>query len=312
MASETIQKARTNVARNVALTKAKDKNILAGPDSPLKDTTVARLEAIESSYSDKTDELRTKKSEKVAATTTKTDKALALFFLVTHFLQVFMLGVIRKVFPAAALSYYALDVVDPTVPPLGTDAELTNVSKVIGTGDAARMAGTGSPVAMAMPTAAQVATARGEFITASNNKDVAENDWKETGEGLNALNTEADEVLNLVIGEVEATTVNKTAGAARDIGRTWGFIYVRKGSPKRLFGKVINDVTNEVIGDVDVRLDNGVNEDTTGADGLYSLNTTLMGEQVLLADHPIFKPYSGTVTFVENQDLNFDIRMTPL
>jgi hypothetical protein len=312
MSSEAKQKPRTNGKRNSGLTKAAATSTLAGPDTPLKPSTILRLEAIQDSYATQTTDLNTKKNNKVAATTVKTAKGSFLTTIVSHFLQVFILGVVRKVFPNAALSFFGLDVINPTLPPLSTDAEIADVSKLIGTGDTERMAGTGFPVAMAMPTAAQVATARAEFIIASNDKDAAETAFKASAEALNAMNIEADEVLNLVNGEVDATTVNMSAGAARDVGRLWGFVYVKVGSPKRLTGIVTDIVTGKAIEDADVQLDNGTNEDTTGVDGLYELNTTLMSVQLLLATHPLYADFAQDVTFVENQNLVYEIKMTPL
>jgi hypothetical protein len=312
MSSETKQKARTIGQRNAGLTKARAKNTLSGPDTPLKATTIVRLEAVQESYETGTADLNTTKNNKVAATAVKLSKAIVLTNTASHFLQVFMLGVIRAVFPNAALSFFNLDVVNPTLPPISTDADITNVSLTIIKGDASRMSGAGSPVAMAMPSAAQVATARAGFLTASDEKDIAAEAFKAASDVLAVLNTEADEVLNLVGAEVEAVTVNDTPGAARDIGRTWGFIYVKTGSPKRLTGTVINILTGELIEDADVELENGVNQDTTGPAGTYELNTTLMGVQPLLATHPHYTPFAENVTFVENENLEFTVKMTPL
>lgn len=99
-------------------------------------------------------------------------KRAAMF--VSHFHQVYDLGVARDVFTAAGRSYYGRSISDTTIPDPGDDDELADALDAIIKGEADRQAAEGAAyVAMSNPSAAQVATVRTAFTAARNPKNLA-------------------------------------------------------------------------------------------------------------------------------------------
>jgi hypothetical protein len=99
-------------------------------------------------------------------------KRAAMF--VSHFHQVYDLGVARDVFTAAGRSFYGRSISDTTIPDPGDDDALADALDAIIKGEADRQAAEGVAfVAMSNPSAAQVATVRTAFTTARNPKNLA-------------------------------------------------------------------------------------------------------------------------------------------
>lgn len=93
---------------------------------------------------------------------------------VSHFHQVYDLGVTREVYTAAGRSYYGRNISDTTIPDPGDDDDLSDALDAIINGEAARQTAEGAAfVAMSNPSAAQVATVRTAFTTARNPKNLA-------------------------------------------------------------------------------------------------------------------------------------------
>ncbi len=99
-------------------------------------------------------------------------KRAAMF--VSHFHQVYDLGVAREVFTAAGRSYYGRNISDTTIPDPSDDDDLSDALDAIIKGETDRQAAEGAAfVAMSNPSAAQVATVRTAFTTARNPKNLA-------------------------------------------------------------------------------------------------------------------------------------------
>ena len=99
-------------------------------------------------------------------------KRAAMF--VSHFHQVYDLGVAREVYAAAGRSYYGRSFCDTTIPDPGDDDDLADALDAIIKGETDRQTAEGAAfVAMSNPSAAQVVAVRTAFNTARNPKKLA-------------------------------------------------------------------------------------------------------------------------------------------
>ena len=152
---------------------------------------------------------------------------------VSHFHQVYDLGVARGVFTAGGRAYYGREVNAQKVPNLSSAAEVIEVAGKIGPGEAARRAAEGpTNVAMALPSAAQVTAIytpvkaqHDASLTAQAFTDLQQNE-------LAALYPEAQRLAVQLCNTVEYRLENADAyqhlspAGRRAIARRWGLVYI--------------------------------------------------------------------------------------
>ncbi len=147
---------------------------------------------------------------------------------VSHFHQVYDLGVARDVFTAAGRSYYGRSISDTTIPDPGDDDDLADALDAIIKGEPDRQAAEGvSFVAMGNPSAAQVVAVRTTFNTARNPKSLALQKTDREREEASVMLPEALERCKDIYETVEYFYRKDTDDASR---RTkcarWGVLYV--------------------------------------------------------------------------------------
>ncbi len=152
-------------------------------------------------------------------------KRAAMF--VSHFHQVYDLGIARDVFTAAGRSYYGRSISDTTIPDPGDDDDLADALDAIIKGETDRQAAEGvSFVAMGNPSAAQVAAVRTAFTTARNPKSLALQKTDREREEASVMLPEALERCKDIYETVEYFFRKDTDDASR---RTkcarWGIMY---------------------------------------------------------------------------------------
>jgi hypothetical protein len=127
---------------------------------------------------------------------------------------------------------------------------------------------------------------------------------------LNGLNEIADNTILFIWNEVETKYGDKPKPTQRDFARLWGVKYARAGGHKIVSGDTIDEATGEGIAGVEIYFDNGNNSAESGLDYKFSLNTTLMDVQKLIATHPDYVLWEGNETLVEGENLVITIKMT--
>ncbi len=307
MADE-IQTPRSNRTRLLWLNGAKLKNDALGTSSYLSSDTKTKLNGLQSTYKSKMQAVGNAKSDAQLATATSVGTAILLRRKCSRFIQVFVLGVEDGDFLRSDLAKYQLES-NGNLPPMGTDAELVTAADNLATGEAARIAA--GQTAMANPAIAAVSGLLTTYNSNLSTENTSKDTLKTAQRGVNDLNDQVDDCLRFVVKEVEAHFSDQTPAVRRDEGRLWGFKYTVKGTTKKVTGTVKDSLSGDVITDVDIYFENGINDATSTATG-FELSTTLMGDQVLKANHSLYKPFEVTVTLVENSDLVVDIVMVKL
>ncbi len=129
-------------------------------------------------------------------------KRAAMF--VSHFYQVYDLGVAREIYTAAGRSYYGRSITDTTIPDLSTEDDLSDALDALIKGEADRQTAEGAGfVPMSNPTAAEVSVARTQFNTLRNPKNLALEKTDREREEAMALLPEALELCKDICDTVE-------------------------------------------------------------------------------------------------------------
>jgi hypothetical protein len=170
---------------------------------------------------------------------------------ISHFIQVFDLGVARKKFPKAARAYYQLPASSKKLPRLHREDDITHWGDNLVAGDANRIANGGA--AMSNPSIAEVQTVVDDFRTKnldqSNKKDAYGRAQKE----VKKLVPEARKVIRKVWDEVETFYNEHAAPNKRRKAREWGIVY--SSDVLLTFNFVITDVNGHAVDAAIIELD---------------------------------------------------------
>ena len=129
-------------------------------------------------------------------------KRAAMF--VSHFYQVYDLGVARGIYSAAARSYYGRSITDTTIPDLTTEDDLADALEALLKGETDRQTAEGLAfVPMSNPSAAEVSTVRTQFTNLRNPKNLALEKTDREREEAMALLPEALELCRDIYDTVE-------------------------------------------------------------------------------------------------------------
>ena len=150
-----------------------------------------------------------------------------LTLFVSHFHQVLDMGIARGAFPAGARGYYGRDIGATSIPDLSNQIAVMEAAEAIVTGEAARATAEGAAyVAMALPSAAEVATLRTQFLAVLNTRELALVKTDREREELMALYTEAQILAVDICDTVEFFFRKDTNdGSRRTKCERWGVVY---------------------------------------------------------------------------------------
>ena len=152
-------------------------------------------------------------------------KRAAMF--VSHFYQVYDLGVARGSYTAAGRSYYGRSITDTAIPDLATEDDLADALDALIKGEADRQTAEGAAfVAMSNPSAAEVTAVRTQFTALRNPKKLALEKTDREREEATALLPEALELCKDIYDTVEYFFRKDTNDASRRVKcERWGVAY---------------------------------------------------------------------------------------
>jgi len=153
-----------------------------------------------------------------------------LTLLVSHFHQVYDLGVDRGAFSPGGRAFYDRSVTSTAIPDLSTALKVLEAAAHIATGEAARKTAEGAAhIPMTLPSAAEVATARADTVQKRAASEAAKlNTDTQEGE-LARLYPEAQKLAVSLINTIEFNLderANLDDAGRRRIARQWGVVYV--------------------------------------------------------------------------------------
>ncbi|MEK6616195.1 MAG: hypothetical protein AABZ32_08815, partial [Bacteroidota bacterium] len=215
----------TDETRNLALSAAKTKkDNTASADIVITPNTITRLDAMQPLLSSAMQARGSALQAQSTATSAKNTAQERARMFVSHFIQTFNNGVEREVFPAAHRAFYQLDVSSNSGPEMDTEALVTLWGQRLITGDAARIAAGGTP--MAMPTIAQVTVECNSFDTADIAQSTTKDAYDTAQEIISDMRINADLLILRIWDEVETAFNDEEISSKRRKAREWGVVYV--------------------------------------------------------------------------------------
>ena len=156
-----------------------------------------------------------------------------LTLFVSHFHQVLDMGITRGTFGAGTRSYYGRDIGATTIPDLSSHTAVMEAAEHLVTGEAARATAEGvGHVPMALPSAAEVATLRTQFLAVFHLREQALVKTDREREELMALYTEAQALAVDLCDTVEFFyRKDPDDGSRRTKCERWGVVYHFESAP---------------------------------------------------------------------------------
>lgn len=269
-----IYRPQTDFERLEALEAAKVKaDVTAPADLAFSADTLTRLNTFLPSFRTEMQQVGSALSAQNAATVIANAAKANTKMFISHFFQVFNLGIQRGVYTADQRAHFNLDVNSADVPRLLTEQEIATWGQRIITGDAGRVTAGGAP--MSNPTAAQVAAAHTTYINAQGDQSTKKDAYDHEQEDVEALRVDADDLIADIWDEVEFTFRKETAGSKRRKAREYGVRY--KPNPGEapgpedysIQGTVTDATTGNPLTDVAVLLAGTDVIELTDAQGKY-------------------------------------------
>jgi hypothetical protein len=223
----------TDATRSQALTSGlKKSSAVTGTARLISADTAARLVAFVPNWQKEITERADALGKQTSFTTTLNFAGDKLRTTLSHFIQVFHFGVARGVFSPSGRAVYDLSVNEETVPTLTSEADLLLWADRIIKGDPRRVINFSEP-AMAMPSAAEVATALATYNAELTVQTAAKDSLESEQSDVNQLRPEADQLIRDVWDEVEFALRQLETTTLRRRAREWGVFYaLRPGEPE--------------------------------------------------------------------------------
>jgi hypothetical protein len=145
---------------------------------------------------------------------------------VSHFFQVFNLGVARGKFAASDRAFYQLDASDGAAPALTSHADRLTWAQNIVAGEAARQTAAGPAyVAMAMPAAAEIGAAQTAYLNSLEPASTAKDNYEAAQVNVQNLRPAVDAVIVDLWDSIEFAFRHDDPPTLRRKAREWGVVY---------------------------------------------------------------------------------------
>lgn len=292
----------SNITRLEALSAAKKKLLSSNPeDLILSDNIVDRLNNMYFLYSNAYSERIAAFGDKASYSNAIQQNRKALQMYLSHFIQVFNLGIERNEHPVEHRSFYGLPINNQVLPNLKSEASVLLWSNNLVAGDAKRLEAGGLP--MSNPSIAQIITATKVLSQNIALHNAQEDVCNKAQSALDDLNPEADKVILRLWNEIAVAYDNLDAPARRRKSREWGVMYTNSTSSFNLMGTVLNYHNNEPIAKAKVHLVEADSSVKTNKQGAFLLKTNLSGIVTLAVEKLGFVTEIQQLILVDNEDL---------
>lgn len=294
---------KSNISRSIALEAAKRKLDTVSPaNNILSSNSISRLNSLCVLYQNATEA----RAAALGAQTSSTDAANQnrnnTRTYISHFIQVFNLGVERKKYIAEHRSFYGLGINNNAVPPLTSESDILLWGNNLIKGDPERISAGGAP--MDNPDIAELTLVYNKMLLSIDQQSIQKDAYDQAQEALDALNPEADKLILRIWNEIDTAYDDLEAPSRRRKAREWGVIYVSTNSTSSLTGTVINTVDNKPVAQAKVFLTEADISTSTDINGLFMLNTNLVGTATLLVEKIGFASETQTIELEESKNLN--------
>lgn len=297
---------KSNTARYLALEAAKRKSdTLVPANNILSPNTISRLNSFYVAYKDATEARTAALGTQTSATDAANQNRSNTRTYISHFIQVFNLGIERKKYIAEHRSFYGLGINNNAVPPLTSEADILLWGNNLITGDPERISAGGAP--MDNPDIAELSVVYNKMLLSIDQQSIQKDSYDKAQEALDALNPEADKLILRIWNEIDTAYDDLEAPSRRRKAREWGVVYISTNSTSSLTGTVLNALDNMPIAQAKVYLTEADISTSTDTNGLFMLNTNLVGAATVLVEKTGFTSETQTIELEENKALNITI-----
>lgn len=275
--------------------------------------TYTRLDGFLPLYLTEIQERGTALSLQTEATAAINPQRRKLRLYISHFIIGLDNAILREELPASARAYYQLSVNGGAQPKLTTDEDLVQWANNIITGEANRTAAGGT--ALSNPTANQVKDNLLLFEPLMADLTTRKSAYDKEQEDVNALRTEADDILADVWDEVLFTYRKDDAPSQRRKAREWGVVYrpSKDEEPSAdefsLKGTIIDQATGTPLADVELLIVQLGQSTFTDAEGRYLFGLQPAGSYTLRISKVGYLPQDVPVTITAGSVATVDLAM---
>ena len=275
--------------------------------------THTRLDGFLPLYLTEIQERGTALSLQTEATAAINPQRRKLRLYISHFIIGLDNAILREELPASARAYYQLSVNGGAQPKLTTDEDLVQWANNIITGETNRTAAGGT--ALSNPTAAQVKDNLLLFEPLLADLTTRKSAYDKEQEDVNALRTEADDILADVWDEVLFYYRKDDAPSLRRKAREWGVVYrpSKDEEPSAdefsLKGTVTDTATGAPLADAEVLITELGQSTFTDADGRYIFGLQPAGSYTLKVVKAGYVTATASVTLTAGTLATVDVQM---
>ncbi|WP_321368417.1 hypothetical protein [uncultured Draconibacterium sp.] len=224
---------KSTIGRYNVLEKTSEKSSSTPDDQwAISTETQTRLTALYPAFRQEIGERQEQFAKQAEATEVENAQQVVLHRIVSHFFQVFNLGVERGVFAPADRLYYGLNASQSDLPRLVTEQEIVTWARNLIEGEAKRVpprdVETGDAVSMSNPSAAEVEIELNKYVELSNAQSAEKQAFDAENKDVLDMLPEIDELIRDIYDEVEFYYRKETPANRRKLAREWGVVYVSR------------------------------------------------------------------------------------
>lgn len=287
-----------SLEKYLLVTKMRNDNL--GASTILSQKTIDRLNSIQPLYKQAREQVAARKVA-LSSINRQREKARTDTLLhVSHFLQVFNMGIKRGKYLFADRVLFGMDAYSETLPKLHSDSHIKAIAEKISGGEAKRIADGKPP--MSNPSGAEVEAQYNLFRSLHQQWAAADFALADAQKALRDLHKEARAVVKRVWREVEIYYHDGDRERMRKWAREWGVHYARKGGQKIVSGTMTDAATGLPLGGVKMKFEKGNNKTYTDQHGRFTLKTNLLHSQKLTAILPGYDPAEIMVELKEGEE----------
>ncbi|MES2621707.1 MAG: carboxypeptidase-like regulatory domain-containing protein [Bacteroidota bacterium] len=284
----------------MCLRNAKATNDRLGANTILTQETIDRLNIIEPLFKQAGQNIANLKAVYKGLTMQKEKARTDIAMYVSHFVQVFNLGVKRGKYSFTDRALFELDANSNDLPNLKGERNIKQAAGFIISGEARRIAA--GEQAVTNPSGAEVEAVYNNFVQLIGLTSNANLALADAQIAMRKLKKEARELVKDVWQEVEHYYRHGTRPRMRKWARKWGVVYARKGGEKVVSGTVLDAATGLPVPAVKVKFENGNNKTISDLQGRFTLVTNLLHKQTLLASRVNYATAKTVIDLKEGEE----------
>lgn len=288
--------------------KRKAAHLAPDEDMPLTPATASHLNNVGEQYLAAYQEITLALAKQLKANDLALKSKALVKTYISHFIQVFNLGIKRGNYSLEERSFYGLSVSDGTVPMLNSETEIIQWGNNIINGDTERIAAGGAP--MVNPSIEELRLVYYEMVQLIETRNRLENAYDMAQERLNSLNEVVDKLILRIWNEINTFYDTHKYASLRRKARKWGVVYVSAAKHPLISGNVLNLADDSVIAGAVVSFREINGQTITDSAGMFSFKTDYLGEATIVVEKAGFASNTYIINTENNSASHIKVHLT--